>query len=379
MNEQRPRQVTVAGWLIILGGIAVVVTAYQQMAALHSLATRQWVQSMLADPALQGTGVGVGAVLTVLHVLALVSGACAAASVVLGWHALHGSRSARVVVSVLAVPLLLAGLGGGGLFSTVVAVAALLLWMPPARQWFAGEQVLGPSGPAAPHDRGADPRRVPPSSPLPPRSQTPPGQPPVPPGSPGSPGPMPPGQPPVGWGPPPGHQMPPQLAWPPPPWAQRQRVPWPYPMPPRLERRPGGVVASAVLTWVFSAVAALVMLGMVAYAVSDSASIWRTALQENSSLPSEGMTQGLFVAFLYLTAGLVVLWCVATTVVSIFVWRGASWARVTLLVLVSVSLAVLVVASIVNVVFLLPAAAAMVTVVLLARPEARAWCQPRRR
>jgi len=331
MNEQRPRQVTVAGWLIIFGGIAVVVTAYRQMASLHSLATRESIQSVVTDPAVRGSGLSVGDILTLMHVLALVAAACATASAVLGWHALKGSRSARIVLSVLAVPLLVAGLGGGGLFSTMVAVAALLLWMPPASQWFSGEPVEAP--PASP----------------------------------------PPASPPVARTPPPGGWPPPQPMY----WPQQQ-MPWASPLPPRPQHRPGGVVASVILTWVFGVLAALAMVGTLIYALNDRAGLWRTALQQNPNLRAEGMTQSGLVAVLCVVVGLVVIWCVAAMVVAAFAWRGAAWARVTLIVLVSVSLPLLVLAAAVNLLFVVPAAAAVLTIVLLARPEARAWCQPRR-
>lgn len=347
MNEQRPRQVTVAGWLIIFGGIAVVVTAYRQMASLHSLATRESIQSVVTDPAVRGSGLSVGDILTLMHVLALVAAACATASAVLGWHALKGSRSARIVLSVLAVPLLVAGLGGGGLFSTMVAVAALLLWMPPASQWFSGEPVEAP--PASP----------PPASPpaAPPRPVDPPVAPTPPPG---------------GWPPPQPMYWPQQQT----PWVQQQ--PWASQLPPRPQHRPGGVVASVILTWVFGVLAALAMVGTLAYALGDRAGLWRTALQQNPNLRAEGMTQGGLVAAVCVVVGLVVIWCVAAMVVAAFAWRGAAWARVTLIVLVSVSLPLLVLAAAVNLLFVVPAAAAVVTIVLLARPEARAWCQPRR-
>lgn len=360
MNEQRPRQVTVAGWLIILGGIAVVVTAYQQMSALHSVATRESIQSVLAKAPFEGSGVGVGQVLNTLHVLALVAAACATASVVLGWHALKGSRSARIVLSVLAVPLLLAGVGGGGLFSTVVAVSALLLWLPPAKQWFRGEPLPEPGGPprqAAPDARVATP---PADAPVPPPSSPP--EPVRPPG-------------PAVWGPPTGHPLPPPSGWPAPAWPLPGQLP--PQVSPRPRRRPGAVVTAAVLTWVFSGLAVLIMVGTLLYALSDRDGVWRAALRQSPELRSEGVTQGGFIGLLVVMIGLTVVWCIAAAVMAVLLWRGAGWARVTLVVLVAVSLGVLLMACLVTLACLVPAAASVATIVLLARPESRAWCQPR--
>lgn len=393
MNEQRPRQVTVAGWLIILGGIAVVVMAYQQMATLHSLATRESVESVLADPALKGAGLGVGGFLTLLHVLALVAAGCATACAVLGWHALRGSRSARIALSVLAVPLLFAGLGGGGLFSTVVAVAALMLWLPPAAQWFSGEPADGPEEPTTPRP---DPRgQVPPangpvsgpvSGPVPPPPPAYPSYPPASsppagsqPGGPAAQGPWPPSPGPggaaTGWGPPAGHPVPPPMGWPPPQWPG---MPAYGAVTPRPQRRPGGVVAAVVLTWVFGLLAVLAMAATLIYILSERDTVWRNALRQNPRLGTDGITQNELIAMACVLVALTVMWCVTTSVVALFAWRGAPWARVTLIVLLAVTLAGLVVVSAFNLLFLLPTAAAIAAIVQLARPDARAWCQPRR-
>lgn len=349
MNEQRPRQVTVAAWLIMLGGAAVIVTAYQQMATLHSMATREAVQKWLSSAPFGPSTFGVGDVLTALHVLALVAGACAAASVVLGWYALQGSRPARIALSVLAVPLLVSGLGGGGIFSTVVAVAALLLWMPPAREWFRGEPLPTPPAPEA---------EPPPAAPV----QAPPPQ----------------SQPPAGVQPPPPY--PPSHGWQPfpPAWHPSYASRPPHLTQRSIQRRiqrPAAVVTAVLLTWIFSALSVLLMVGSCAYVLSDQTGVWRRALAQSPQLADRGVTPHELATMVCVMAALVVVWCVATAVVSVFVWRGAAWARTTAIVLVSISLAALVFTVIVSVVALVPASAAVVTIVGLSRVEAREWCR----
>ena len=46
----RPRQVTLAAWLIMGGSVVVVLTVFERVAGLHSLETRQSVQKFLSEP-----------------------------------------------------------------------------------------------------------------------------------------------------------------------------------------------------------------------------------------------------------------------------------------------------------------------------------------
>ena len=66
----------------------------------------------------------------------MVSAACATAAAILGYEVLRRSRSARLMLSVLAVPLFLAGLvgvAGRGFFPAIVTGAIVMLWFQPAR------------------------------------------------------------------------------------------------------------------------------------------------------------------------------------------------------------------------------------------------------
>ena len=71
----------------------------------------------------------------------MVAGACAAATAVLGVYVLKPNRSARLALSILAVPILLTAPLTGGITGALVVVAILMLWTGPARDWFAGRPV----------------------------------------------------------------------------------------------------------------------------------------------------------------------------------------------------------------------------------------------
>lgn len=134
----RPRQVTLAGWLTMLGSVFVVLLVFDRVSGLHTIETRESVERFLAEPPGRDLGLGVDGVLSIMRTLALVAGGCAAAAAILGWHVLKRSRSARLALTILAVPLFLTGMVTGGFVSSLVAASAVMLWLQPARDWFDG-------------------------------------------------------------------------------------------------------------------------------------------------------------------------------------------------------------------------------------------------
>lgn len=132
----RPLPVTVAGWLVIGGSLAVVVGAFTQVAGLRSLATREAVANYLSEPPGNALDLAVYDVLDIIRVLATVAAVCAAATAILGYHVLQRSKGARIGVTVLVVPMFLTGLVTGGIAPAVVAAAVVMLWFQPARGWF---------------------------------------------------------------------------------------------------------------------------------------------------------------------------------------------------------------------------------------------------
>jgi len=132
--------VTIAGYLVIGGSVAVVLGAFAQVAGLRSLATREAVEKYLSEPPGTALGLGVHDVLDIIRVLATVAAVCAAATAVLGYQVLQRSRQARVAVTVLVVPMFLTGLVAGGFAAAIVAAAVVMLWFQPARGWFDGSR-----------------------------------------------------------------------------------------------------------------------------------------------------------------------------------------------------------------------------------------------
>ena len=137
-TTSRPRQVTLVAWLTMVGSAFVVLLVFDRLAGLHTLDTRESVERFLAEPPGSDLGVSVDGVLTLIRTLAMVAAGCATAAAILGYQVLRRSRSARLGLTVLAVPLFLTGMVTGGFVSSLVAASAVMLWLQPARDWFDG-------------------------------------------------------------------------------------------------------------------------------------------------------------------------------------------------------------------------------------------------
>ena len=134
----RPRQVTLAATLIICGSVLVVLTVFDRIAGLQTLETRESIEKFLAEPPGNDLGLGVQGVLDILRVFGMVAAGCATAAAILGYHVLRRNRSARLALTLLAVPLFVSGIVTGGFLSSVVAAASVMLWFQPSRDWFNG-------------------------------------------------------------------------------------------------------------------------------------------------------------------------------------------------------------------------------------------------
>src|SRR6478609_986084 len=132
----RPPQVTVAAWMIMVGSIFVVLIVWDRIAALHSLDTRKALEPILDDQRMKDAGIELNDMLAVIRIVSMVAAGCATAMAVLGYQTLQRSRGARLALTVLAVPLFIAGLATGGYISSAVAAAVGTLWLGPARIWF---------------------------------------------------------------------------------------------------------------------------------------------------------------------------------------------------------------------------------------------------
>ncbi|HEY0950373.1 hypothetical protein, partial [Nocardioides sp.] len=156
----RPRQVTLAAWLIMVGSAIVVAMVFDRIGGLHTLETRDSVERFLAEPPGSDLGIGVDGVITLLRIVSMVTAGCATAAAILGYQVLRRSRSARLALTILAVPLFLTGMVTGGFVSSVVAASAVMLWLQPSRSWFDGTPPPPPRVPAPPAARETPPAPV---------------------------------------------------------------------------------------------------------------------------------------------------------------------------------------------------------------------------
>jgi len=368
----RPAQVTVAAGVAAAGSALLVLTLFDSMASLDSVAVRQMIAQVLAQSG-HPWGLSVPGAVRALHDLMLVAGGIAAAATVLAIYSLFRHRGARIGLTVAAVLLLVTVVSG--VLGVLVAVATAMLWTRPARDWFAGR------APAA--RRGAESlRQEPPEAsrraPLlssaqeggdrPAEGSAHPAPPPThgfgtpqahqdPPAYPGHPGSTYPGQPPAY----PGH--PAAGGWPPPAYDQ----------PPRpvrsLERRPATVTVAAVLTWLFSAIAMVGFLIAVAMLLADRNQVL-DAVTSSPRFRSSTLTENQIVAAVWVSCALMIFWCAAAMVLAFLTFRGHNWARITLVVSAAVTLLFGLFAFPVTLAHLIVAAA---VIVLLFTGGANAW------
>lgn len=313
----RPRQVTLAAWLIMVGSVVVVAMVFDRIAGLHTMETRASVEKFLAEPPGEDLGVGVHGVISLLRTVSMVAAGCATAAAILGYQVLRRSRSARLVLTLLAAPLFLTGLVTGGFVSSVVAVSALMLWLQPARDWFDGvSRPTTPTVRAAPTVEAAVTAEAPPT--------------------------------------PTGPTVTPYVEMAP--------------------RRPAAVVWACVITWIFSGVTALAMTASaIAIAVQPDL-MFDEVHRQNPELAEQGVSDELLSYATYVLAAFVVLWCVAAVVLAVLVWRRVAWARIVLVVCASGAAALSLLGSVVGAFLLVfPLAAGVVTVALLVRPDTRPW------
>ena len=359
----RPRQVTLAAWLIMVGSVLVVLTVFDRIAGLHDLETREAVEEFLARPPGNGMGLDVTGVLELIRVAAMVAGGCAAAAAILGYHVLKRSRGARIGLTVLAAPLLVSGLVTGGFMSSLVAASAVMLWLQPSRDWFDGkparperpreERTAAPSGPDHRERAGADHGD--------PWSSAPTGH-------------TPPATPSAGPRPHPGFGVVPPASY-----AATQVAPRPdhhvaAGPPPARPRRPDAVVWACVLTWVFSGVAAFVMAISALVMAASPDLVFDELYRQNPDLADQGVTERTIQVATYVTATVTVLWAVAASVLAVLLVRRVRWARVALLASTGAAgFLCLLAAALGSLLLVVPMVACAATFTMLLQANVRAW------
>lgn len=358
---ERPRQVTLAAWMIIAGSVLVVVAVFDRIATLHQLETQDALRRTLSEPPVNGLGLDFEAALTIVRIASMVAGGCAAAAVILGVHVLRRNRGARLALTVLALPIFLSGPFLGGFLSSLVAVSAVLLWLEPSRDWFNGKA----------------PRPRPQTEPPPPTAGWPP--PLAPPDlPPGASGPRPHqgfGSVPSGGSAPPSYAPPPPGARPydaPPPPSAPYAPPWQAP-PPRPAQRPAAVVVACICTWVFSSLVLLAMAGTALIVATIPDQVFDEMNRQNADFRSQGMSEESFTNALYLVTALVVAWSLSAILLAVLAFRRSPWARVALLASAGGAAGLCLLGSLQFVPMMVPLFACIVTFSLLLRPDVRAW------
>jgi hypothetical protein len=354
----RPSQVTVAAWMIMVGSVFVVLLVWDRIAGLHSLESRQALASVLDDPGLKGSGLQVNDLMLLVRILAMVAAGCATAMVVLGYQALHRSRVARTLLSVLAVPLFLCGLVVGGFVSSGVAAAVGTLWLGPARAWFDGRNPATAGSPALP-GHGTDRTRSPGQSPS---SMD------VPPATPSAP--TPPASASQIWAPPPTSTYDARAT------AGFGAARAAGPVPGQVagpDTRPATVLWACLVTWIFSGFTALLLTASMAFLAANSQAVLRKMHQQNPKLAEQGLSDHTILVIGFVFCGLSVLWCLLAAACAVLVFRRVRWSWTALLISTAGVAALCLLGIVGSVVTLVPLAAAGTTLALLVRPESRRW------
>lgn len=134
----RPRQVSVAGLMAVVGAVVGLGSAFSAITQLDSGPVRDEVDRLLDQP--RFSSVSVDTALTWMRVGITVSAVLCVVALVLGVFVLRGHRGSRIGLTVIgavtAAFLLLAGVPGA-FASAYVAIGVGLLWTRAARSWFA--------------------------------------------------------------------------------------------------------------------------------------------------------------------------------------------------------------------------------------------------
>ncbi len=394
-TTHRPPQVGLASGIVMFSSVVVLLTAWQRVTSLGSLETQEAIRDVLADAPFSSLGLTVSSTTELLRVSCMVAAACACATAILGWYVRKPDRSSRLALTLFAVVVFLTGIPAGGLAGSFVAAGAAMLWMQPAREWFATGRWTPPE-PAPPKDRtterDASSGRTPWDAPgaSGPSGADPWGRPPADSAAPDAP---PPASRPFGELGPPTQQQPvgrpaespygqplPQQPVPQQP-GLHQPVPAPYVAPPApdwqrrqlLLARPGAMVAAFVITVVTAG--GLLTLSLLWLAIAGfSPDFLQSVLeQQQPELLDDGLSLEQVRATVFALAGAFVVWCLVALVLAGFAMARREWARRGLMISAAFSAGACFALVLNTPLVLLPAAAALATVVCLRRGDVRRW------
>lgn len=350
-TEQRPPQVTLASGIIMFASFLVLVTAWEQVATLGSLDTQQAIRDLLAEAPFSSLGLDAESAAQLLRVTCMAAAACACATAILGWFVRNPDRSSRLALTIFAGPVFVAGLAVGGLAGSFVAAGTAMLWLAPAREWFATGRWTPPA--PAP-DKQA-------------RSRTSPGAPGARDGRLDQPGDGPAAPPPATR--PFGEHVP--LGVQPPTGPQAPAATWQHQQ--LLHARPAAMVAAFVITVVTAGGLLALSLLWLALAGLSPEFLMSVLEQQQPELVDDGLTLEQVRGTVYAYAGAFIVWCLLALVLAGFAMARREWARRGLMATAGLSAAVCFVFVVDTSLVLIPAAAAVATVVCLRRIEVRRW------
>lgn len=340
-TEQRPPQVTLASGIVMFASIMVLLTSWERVTTLGSLETQEAIATALAEPPFSSLGLDVQSASDLLRWVVLVAAMSACATAILGWYVRKPDRSARLGLSIFAVPVFLSGMSVGGLAGAFVAAGTVMLWLSPGREWFA----TGRWTPPSPRSRADDvpPRRTPP--PGAPPQHRPPGQLPPPPSAPAH-----------------GPHASSTHASSTHAWQHHQD----------LHARPAAMVAAFVITVVMAG--GLLTMSLLWVAIAGlSPDFLRSVLEQQPELVDEGLTFDQVRDTVLAFAGAFIVWCVVALVLAGFAMARRDWARRGLMVIAAFSAVGCMFFVLDNPLVVFPAMAAVATVMCLRRVEVRRW------
>jgi hypothetical protein len=117
----------------------------------------------------------------------------------------------------------------------------------------------------------------------------------------------------------------------------------------------------------------LTLVGSVVVLVVDSGSVLDRMHEQNPRLAEQGVTDPVILAVAYAMCALFLLWALAAIVFATVCFRGRRWAWYALMISASCLAAFSALGVVASLMMLVPLAAAVAVLVLLARPDVRSW------
>lgn len=329
----RPPQTTLAGWMVMGGSAFLVVSSWTSVANLRSIETREAIEDFLREAPADGWGLSVEGATQTLHVMSLVAAACAVLCVGLGWQVLRRDRNARLALSVLAVPLFVSGLIAGGLMASFVAAAIAMLWLAPSRQWLNG--MSSPPAAGRPTALFAPPREP---TPTPTRQPT---------------------------NPPAGRDE--QSS----PWSSAPTAATSRPSP--ATARPDAVLVALILTLTMAGLVFLTSLISITMLASQPDLVLEELRRQNPEIVDQGVSESLIRSSAYVSGVIGMLWSGAAVLFAVLTMMRRRWAAIALGISAAATTVLCLAFTIASLMALVPAAAAMITLSCLRRPDVRRW------